>query len=921
MLALYRDGRQTEALERYRAGRRRLVDEVGVEPGSDLRALEQAILRQDPSLALETPAVRREPSAAPEPAKAHSPPAARSRSGIAAAAVAVAAATVGTIVAIAATRGADAVAPVSGNAVAIVDAAHPRLLGSISIGSRPGAIAFGSRSVWVSALDSSSLSRISPSSRRVIGTVPLRRAAQSLTVAGGRLWAALGAAPTDTRLTVERINPTFDSASRVTRVPIVAAGDSASLAARGDTVVVAPRSGLLTRIDARDGRTLERTDINAAPNAIAVGFGSTWLAYREAGVLLRLDADGTTTRIPVGRGPSAVAVGKNAVWVADALDDTVKPIDPATNSVITTIPVGSAPSAIAIGGGSVWVANGGDGTLTRIDPRRDRVTATVKVGGSPQALVVVDREVWVSVQAPPPAQPSGGRAVVSVPRFIDEFDPALVGTIDASQIEYATCAMLLNYPDEPGAAGLRLIPDAARSLPVVSADGRAYTFVIRPGMRFSPPSNQPVTAQTFKYTIERSLSPRMGAGNQELLGDVVGAKAYFAKEAPHITGVQASGYRLTIRLAQPAPDLPTRLAQTPFCAVPTDMPLTPARGAIPSAGPYYIASQTPKRGLVLLRNPNYHGDRPRRLDRIDVIIGAPNQPVAEAEAGRIDYPLDGVPAAQDARLRRLHGAGSVAARHGKQRYFVHRQLEVDQVELNTSRPLFASARMRRAVNYAVDRRALAANGGTYYAAAEPADMYLPPGVPGFRETHPYPLVPDVATARRLAGSAHHTAVLYCLRQGGGVRAARIIAHDLAAIGIDVRVRCMPGDQFWPRILLHPDEPWDMAVVGWAGYNDPTDFLDSLQQDTASNVSHFHDPRYTRMLRAASRRDASRHCLRQNRRRARARRRPVDRVRQRERTRLLLRTHGLPGLPTRRRHRPRRALHSPERPGRGGRARP
>ena len=128
--------------------------------------------------------------------------------------------------------------------------------------------------------------------------------------------------------------------------------------------------------------------------------------------------------------------------------------------------------------------------------------------------------------APPPAQPSGGTAVVSVPRYITDFDPAVAGTIDASQIEYATCAMLLNYPDEPGAAGLRLIPDAARALPTVSADGRAYTFVIRPGMRFSPPSNQPVTAQTFKYTIERSLSPRMGADSrgQQLLGDVVGAR-------------------------------------------------------------------------------------------------------------------------------------------------------------------------------------------------------------------------------------------------------------------------------------------------------------------------------------------------------------------------------------------------------------
>ena len=99
-------------------------------------------------------------------------------------------------------------------------------------------------------------------------------------------------------------------------------------------------------------------------------------------------------------------------------------------------------------------------------------------------------------------------------------------------------------------------------------------------------------------------------------------------------------------------------------------------------------------------------------------------------------------------------------------------------------------------------------------------------------------------------SAHHTAVLYCLRQGGGVRAARIIAHDLAAIRIDVRVRCMPGDQFWERILFHPED-WDMAVDGSGISNDPADFLDSFRT-AASNVGGFHEPRYTRMLRVASR---------------------------------------------------------------------
>jgi DNA-binding SARP family transcriptional activator/WD40 repeat protein len=50
MLALYRSGRQAEALEAYRQARAALVEEVGVEPGPDLRRLQEAILRQDPSL-------------------------------------------------------------------------------------------------------------------------------------------------------------------------------------------------------------------------------------------------------------------------------------------------------------------------------------------------------------------------------------------------------------------------------------------------------------------------------------------------------------------------------------------------------------------------------------------------------------------------------------------------------------------------------------------------------------------------------------------------------------------------------------------------------------------------------------------------------------------------------------------------------
>ena len=669
------------------------------------------------------------------------------------------------------------------------------------------------------------------------------------------MW-TVGSGPTDPYLTLERINPTFGSVSRARRLPVVVLGDTGSLSGRGETLLVAPRTGLLTRVDARSGRTLGQLDPNAAPAAAALGFGNSWLAYREANLVVRVDSSGAITQIPVGRGPSAIAVGKRAVWVANALDGTVKSIDPATSAVITTIAVGSSPTAIAIDGDSVWVANGGDGTLVRVDEQTNRVTAKVEVGGSPQALAVGGGKVWASVQTPVPAQPSGGTAVVGVPSYVTALDPAVRFDI-GSQVVYATCATLLNYPDEPGAGGLRLVPDAARALPTVSKDGRSYTFMVRTGMRFSPPSNQPVTAQTFKHTLERSVDPRMkeaaagGPPGQMFLRDVVGAPAYMAGKTRHIAGVEAHGDRLTIHLTARAPDLPARLAISLFCAVPTDTPNRPGFGALPSAGPYYVASATRGRSFVLLRNPNYHGNRPHRLQRIEIVVGA-SHPVAEIEASKLDYVIGGVPAGESARLERLYGAHSAAAGSGRQRYFVNRTPSVDYLDLNTRRPLFASERMRRAASYAVDRSALAATGGSFSTAAAPAQMNIPPGIPGYRDVHVYPLVPDLASARRLAGRGHRAAELYCVLEGGGPQAAQIIKNNLAAIGIDVHVHCMPGDGFFTRMFL-PNEPWDIAIDGYgANYNDPGEFINGLATDNEFNFTHYHDPRLSRAIRAASR---------------------------------------------------------------------
>ena len=157
-------------------------------------------------------------------------------------------------------------------------------------------------------------------------------------------------------------------------------------------------------------------------------------------------------------------------------------------------------------------------------------------------------------------------------------------------------------------------------MPTVTDGGRTYTFRIRRGYRFSPPSKQRVTATTFRYSIERALSPGLGneAPGYGYLADVVGAAAFHAGKAQHVSGITVSGNTLRIRLVASAGDFLTRLSMPLFAAVPVDTPIVDdgVQTPIPSAGPYYIRVSFEDILLVLERNPNYHGPRPARLKRI-----------------------------------------------------------------------------------------------------------------------------------------------------------------------------------------------------------------------------------------------------------------------------------------------------------------
>src|SRR5262249_19702117 len=147
----------------------------------------------DPAPEAEPHARRRHNGAAPADSPRRAP---RRRWGLVAAAAVAAVAGLATIVAMVAREAPSAAAPVQGDAVAVVDAAHARLLGSVPVNALPGVIAYGAGSVWVSSPDARAVLRISPESRRVIASVPLGVAAQSLAVAGSSVW-AVGSGPND----------------------------------------------------------------------------------------------------------------------------------------------------------------------------------------------------------------------------------------------------------------------------------------------------------------------------------------------------------------------------------------------------------------------------------------------------------------------------------------------------------------------------------------------------------------------------------------------------------------------------------------------------------------------------------------------------------------------------------------------------
>jgi len=394
MLALYRCGRQAEALDVYRAGRALLADELGLDPGIDLQRLERAILEQDPSL--EAPERVPGPSLVKPAHEGKGGPRRRLRA-VAVASILVAVAVVGVTVGYLVIRDAGSTPiTIAPPALVVVDPASNRVVASIPLGSRPVTVAGGAGAVWVGDARDGTVTRVDPATRSVSKTIGIGSPVVDLATGVGGVWAATGGFGD-----VIRIDPEIDAVARRSPLgdpedPVVPAVSSVGA---GDGRVWAGAFDGLVRLDPTSGEVIAEVDLGRT-NALqmAVGDGAVW-ATTIASRAKRVEAGSAevTTEFYAGSWVFPIALGGGAVWVGGANGQVWK-LDPVTGSGLLTLRVVPDVSGVAFGEGSLWVTSFDRKELVRVNPATGEVQARVALHGPAEDVVVHDGLVWVPVQ-------------------------------------------------------------------------------------------------------------------------------------------------------------------------------------------------------------------------------------------------------------------------------------------------------------------------------------------------------------------------------------------------------------------------------------------------------------------------------------------------------------------------------------------
>ncbi len=358
----------------------------------------------------------------------------------------------------------------------------------------------------------------------------------------------------------------------------------------------------------------------------------------------------------------------------------------------------------------------------------------------------------------------------------------------------------------------------------ISEDGKRYTFHLRPNVRFH--DGTVFDADAVKFNFERMLDahhPFHHTGPFPL--------AFFFDKIKAIDVIDR--YTVAFDLTQPFAPLLSNLAY------PTGLIVSPASvrrygvdyGRHPAGtGPFRFTSWEPRRRVVLERNPDYWGTPARSRVLVFRPLTDAMTRVAELVAGGIDMVTELSP--DQVALLRHDPRFTVYEQTGPHLWFVI---------LNTRSGPLRDRRIRQALNYAIDKRALVRQ-----VLQKTATVAAGPVPRAFRwaynnDVTPYPYDPERARAllREAGVSGGLKLRLLAPTSGSGmlapVQMAAAIQGNLAAIGVQVEIETYEWNTFLAKVNQGLADQADMAEMAWMT-NDP-DTLPYLALRSAATPEH------------------------------------------------------------------------------------
>jgi peptide/nickel transport system substrate-binding protein len=419
----------------------------------------------------------------------------------------------------------------------------------------------------------------------------------------------------------------------------------------------------------------------------------------------------------------------------------------------------------------------------------------------------------------------GGTLTGSYASFPDYLDPQLSYTSEGWTALWNTYTPLLNFAHASGKAGSKVIPGLATALPKISNGGKTYTLFLRKGLKYS--DGTLVKASDFPYTVERLF--KLNSGGVPFYTSIVGAEKFAETKQGGISGIKTNDKtgEIVIDLEKPRGTFTDELA-IPFVAlVPKG---TPAKNLTadppPATGPYEITKSEPGRGWTYERNPQWakvNGKLMPQLpgghvDKIEIsVIRNDSTQVNEVEQGKTDWMQAPPPPDRYQEVKSKYEGTQFRAESTVSTYYFW---------MNMKRAPFDDLRVREAVNYAIDPRALER---IYAGQIAPTHQILPPGMPGYEKFDLYPH--NMAKAEQLikeANPSDRDITVWGDNEPENSEAAQYYQDVLNKLGFNAKFKEINADNYFSIIGNENTPDLDTGWFDWfEDYPHPNDFFQPL----------------------------------------------------------------------------------------------